>query len=87
MSEEIESNVLNDTDLAKLKEAVQFYYSESMRFKDLIDTAKTKTKRNYYRKKLKDNNQIFSKYLYLYDKVTDRSNESEITGDTETKDQ
>lgn len=86
MTEEIESNVLNDTDLAKLKEAVQFYYNESMRFKELIDTAKTKTKRNYYRKKLKDNNQIFSKYLYLYDKVTDKSNKAEIAGDTISND-
>jgi hypothetical protein len=61
---------VEDENIDKLKDAVQFYYSESMRFKDLIKFAKSKYKKSFYKIKLKENNKIFSKYLYLYDKVS-----------------
>lgn len=83
MTEELESNILNDTDLEKLKEAIRFYRDESMRLKDLIENSQTTYKKKFYRKKLKNNNQIFSKYLYLYDKVINKSNEQDIPVATE----
>lgn len=58
-----------DDELKVAETAIKYYKSESIRLASLIKNAKTSTKKQYYKIKLKENNNIFSKYLYLYDKV------------------
>lgn len=60
---------MTDNPLEKFEKALTFYKNESLRFKDLIDTAKTGYKKKYYKEKLKANNTQFARYLYMYDKI------------------
>lgn len=52
-----------------LEKAINYYKTETLKIDNLIKTAKTDLKKNYYKKKLKTNNKIFADFLYLYDKL------------------
>jgi hypothetical protein len=51
---------------------VKMVVDESRRYMRLIDTAKTATKKQFYMKKLKANNQILAKLLPLQERQTAR---------------
>jgi len=66
--------------LQVLKEGLNFYGKRSIGYKNLIDGAKTKTKKQFYMKKLKANNKVFSNLLVLYD--AQNPNEEEDASNT-----
>ena len=54
-------------ELTKLEQSLSFYKDESIRLSNLISTAKTSTKKQFYKVKLKKNNNILAKYLIVHD--------------------
>jgi len=79
IDEEIVKEETNKT-LQVLKEGLNFYGKRSIEYKNLIDGAKTKTKKRYYAKKLKTNNKIFANLIVLYD--AQKPNEEEDASNT-----
>jgi len=66
--------------LQVLKEGLNFYGKRSIEYKNLIDGAKTKTKKQFYTKKLKANNKVFANLVVLYD--AQNPNEEEDASNT-----
>jgi len=74
MTEEIIDESVEETlkdirkqDLDYLAKAVKHYYDISIECKRKIDNAKTKTKKQFYNKKMRKNNKIFAHLLNLYE--------------------
>ena len=87
-TEEISEEVVEQerkTTLQMLQEGLNFYGKLSIKYKNLIDGAKTKTKKQYYTKKLKANNKVFGNLLVLHDATKeDEEEDASNTAQSET---
>lgn len=56
-----------------LSEIIKEKIQTSLRFDNLIKTAKTKYKKDFYKKRLKDNNTEIARYSVMLQKVKDKN--------------